>query len=70
MGKTKGRRRLDMAFRHRHKRAAKGFGKIGAVDETKGDNTGHHRINIYLVDTQRIGHHVKRDLQSVKYQQH
>lgn len=50
VGKIKGCCCFDMVFWYCYKCVVKGFGKIGVVDEIKGDNIGYYWINIYLVD--------------------
>ena len=59
-----------MPFRHGHVSAAESLSEIGTVDKTKGNNTGHHRVDIDLLHADGIRHAVKCDLQAVKDQQH
>ena len=59
-----------MPLRHGHVSAAEGLCKVGAVDKAKGYNTGHHRVDINLSHAHRVCYAVKRNLQTVKDQQH
>ena len=59
-----------MAFRHGHVGTTEGFGEVGTVDKTQGNNTGHHRVDINLSHAHRVRYAVQRNLQTVKDKQH